>query len=123
MVQRYLPKQVDLDKILKLVKRKVLKDIPLPVTVKETQAGYLNSLYIKDEYLYLAQNKLPSHKAVIRRTETLEKIYLLLDTLLFRLNTTQEKESVLLAIPESCVDRIHLILIFFGEHQGVIKTC
>ena len=43
----------------------------LPVKIKEIQAGYLSSPYFKDIYLYLAQNKLPSSKAAIRKVETL----------------------------------------------------
>ena len=39
----YLPKQVDLDKILKIIQETVLIGTHLPVTVKEIQAGYLNS--------------------------------------------------------------------------------
>ena len=35
LVQRYLPKQVDLDKILKITQRKVLKGTHLPITAKE----------------------------------------------------------------------------------------
>ena len=50
---------------------KVLKGTHLPVEIKETQAGYLNSPYFKDIYLYLAQNKLPSSKTTIRKVETL----------------------------------------------------
>ena len=60
IVQKYLPKQVDIDKILKVIQRKVLKGTHLPITIKEIQAGYLNSPYFKDLYLYLSQNKLPS---------------------------------------------------------------
>ena len=37
----------------------------LSVTIIEIQAGYLNSSYFKDIYLYSAQNKLPSSKAAI----------------------------------------------------------
>ena len=47
----------------------------LPITVKEIQAGYLNGPYIKDIYLYLAQNRLPLSKGVTRRTETLVERY------------------------------------------------
>ena len=44
--------------------------------IKEIQAGYLTSSYFKDIYLYLAQNKLPSSKAAIRKVGVLtEKIY------------------------------------------------
>ena len=57
LVQKFLPKQPDIDKILDIIKRKVLKGIYLPLTIKEIQAGYLTSPYFKDLYLYLAQNK------------------------------------------------------------------
>ena len=64
-MQKFLPKQVDIDKILKVIQRKVLKGIPLPIAIKEIQAGYLVSPYFKDIYLYLTQNKLPSTKTAI----------------------------------------------------------
>ena len=34
IVQKYLPKQTDIDKILKIIQRKVLKGTHLPVTIK-----------------------------------------------------------------------------------------
>ena len=40
LVQRYLPKQMDIDKILKVIQRKVLKGTHLLVEIKEIQAGY-----------------------------------------------------------------------------------
>ena len=78
LVQKFLPKQADTDKILKVIQRKVLKGMHLSVMVKEIQAGYLSSFYFKDIYLYLAQNRLPSSKAAIRKVEMLAKnIYLI----------------------------------------------
>ena len=65
LVQKFLPKQTDIDKILKIIHRKVLKETYLPVIVKKMQAGYLVSSYFKDLYLYLAQNKLPITKSAI----------------------------------------------------------
>ena len=47
IVQKYLPKQTDRDKILKVVQKKVLKGTHLPITIKEIQAGYLNSPFLK----------------------------------------------------------------------------
>ena len=70
-----MPKQADIDKILKIIQRKLLKGMHLSVTVKEIQAGYLSSSYFKDIYLYLAQNILPSSKAAMRKVEMLAKIY------------------------------------------------
>ena len=49
--QKFLPMQADIDKILKIIQRRVLKGTHLPVTIKEIQAGYLVSPYFKDIYL------------------------------------------------------------------------
>ena len=101
-----MPKQTDIDKILQIIRKKVLKGTHLSLTIKEIQAAYLNSLYFKDIYQYLAQNRLPSKKAVIMKVEILAEIYILLDSLLFKLTTIPGKETALLVIPEMCTDKI-----------------
>ena len=65
----------------------------LPVKIKEIQARYLNNPYFKDIYLYLAQNKLPSSKPAIQKVEILAERYILLDSLLFKITPTPEKEN------------------------------
>ena len=92
------------------------------VEIKEIQAGYLQSSYFKDFYLYLSQNKLPSSKLTIKRIEILAEKYILLDSLLFKI--TSEKETAVLAVPETCVDKVITLYhssLFVG-HQAVIKT-
>ena len=84
----------------------------LPVTIKEIQAWYLSSPYVKDLYTYLAQNKLPSTKTAICKVETLAERYILLDSLLFKLVITPEEEMALLAIPEICADKIIMLYHF-----------
>ena len=106
LVQKFLPKQMDIDKILDIIKRKVLKGTHLPLTIKEIQAGYLSSPYFKDLYLFLSQNKLPSKRSTIKKVETLAENFVLLDSLLFKLVTTPEKETALLATQKICVDKI-----------------
>ena len=58
----------------------------------------------------------------IKRVEELAEKYILLDSLLFKVNP--EKETAVLAVPEACIDKIitlyHASL--FAGHQGVIKT-
>ena len=124
LIQNFLTKQEDIDKILKIIQCKVLKGLHLSVMIKEIQAGYLNSLYFKETYLYLAHNKLPSSKVGIRKVEALAEKYILLDSLLFKISITPDKEMAVLAILETCVDSImaqyHSSL--FAGHQGVIKT-
>ena len=67
LIHKYLPKQTDIDKILEVIQRKVLKGTHLLVEIKEIQAGYLHSSYFKNFYLYLSQNKLLSSKLAIKR--------------------------------------------------------
>ena len=57
LIQKCLPKQADIDKILKVIHRKVLEGTHLLVEVKEIQAAYLTSSHFRDIYLYLSQNK------------------------------------------------------------------
>ena len=65
LIQKFLPKQADIDKILKVIQRKVLRRMHLPVEIKEIHAQYLRSSHFKDIYLYLSQNKLPTSKTAI----------------------------------------------------------
>ena len=118
-----MPKQTDIDNILEIIRRQVLKGMHLPLTIKEIQVGYLSSLYFKDIYLYLAHNRLPSKKAAMKRVELLAERYIMLDSLLFKLTILLGKESAVLAIPEGCVDKIITLYYsnLFAGHQGVIK--
>ena len=121
-IHKYLPKQMDIDKMLEVIQRKVLKCTHLPMEIKEIQAGYLCSPYFKDLYLYLLQNKIPSLKSSIKKLETLAERYVLLDSLLFKIPS--EKESTVLVIPEKYTDKIITLYhkSLFAGHQGVIKT-
>ena len=122
LIHKFLPRQADIDKILHIIQRKVLKNTHLPIKIKEIQAGYLHSSYFKDLYQYLLQNKLPHSKPAIKKLEALSERYVLLDSLLFRINP--EKETAVLAIPEECVDKIITLYhkSLFAGHPEVIKT-
>ena len=105
-----------------MIQRKVLIDTHLPIEIKEIQVGYLCSPYFKDLYLYSSQNKLPSSQVAIRKLEILAEKYVLLDSLLLKISS--EKETTVLAVPETCADKIITLYhksLFVG-HQGVIKT-
>ena len=122
LVHKFLPKQTDIDKVLDVIQRKVLKGTNLPMEIKEIQVEYLHSPYFRDLYLYLLQNKLPSSKSAIMKLETLSEKYVLLDSLLFRISP--EKGTAVLAILEMCADKIITLYhkSLFAGHQGVIKT-
>ena len=124
LIQKFLPKQMDNDKILDIIKRKVLKGTHLPLTIKEIQVGYLSSPYFKDLYLFLSQNKLPSKRSSVKKVEMLAESFVLLVSLIFKLLTTPDKETALLTIPKICVDKITALYhaSLFAGHQGVVKT-
>ena len=123
LIETFLPKQMDIDRILEIILRKVLKGTHTPITMKEILSGYLTSPYFKDLYLYLAQNKLPSKKSAIHKVEAPAEKFILLDSLLFKLITMPDKEIVILAIPEICMDKIITLYhsSLFAGHQGIIK--
>ena len=121
-IQKFLPKQSDIDKILKVIQRKVLKGTHVLVEIKEIQVRYLTSSHFKDIYLYLSQNKLPTSKTSIRKVEMVAEGYILLHSLLFKI--TPEKEIAVLAVPETCADKIITVYhsSLFTGHEGEIKT-
>ena len=90
LIHKLLPRQTDIDKILHIIQRKLLKGTHLPVEIKEIQAGYQHSPYFKEIYQYLSQNKLPHSKLAIKKLEALSERYILLDSLLFRIYPDKE---------------------------------
>ena len=88
-----MPKQTDINKILEVIQRKVLKGAYLPVEIKEIQERYLHSPYFKDLYLYLLQNRLPSSKSAIRKLETLSEVCLIKFTILQNINRQRDSSS------------------------------
>ena len=122
LIHKFLPKQTDIDTILHIIQRKVLKGTHLLIEIKEIQAGYLHSPYFKEIYQYLSQNKLPHSKLAIKKLEALSERYILLDSLLFRIYP--DKGTAVLAIPKACADNIITLYhkSLFAGHQGVIET-
>ena len=57
----------------------------------------------------------------IKRVETLAEKYILLDSLLFKINA--EKQTAVLVVPETCIDKIITVYhsSLFTGHQEVIK--
>ena len=60
----------------------------------------------------------------MHKVETLAESFILSDSLLFKLVTTPDKGTALLAIPEICADKIIMLYhtSLFAGHQGSVKT-
>ena len=51
LVQKFLPKQADIDKIFKIIQQKIIKGTHLPMMIKEIQVGYLAISYFTEIYI------------------------------------------------------------------------
>lgn len=121
---KFLPKQIDIDKLLDAINRKVLRHSNFPDSLKDIQSAYLSSPHFRDIYLYLRQNKLPTSKRKVSKLNIISDQYMVLDTLLFKINATKDGSmKPLLCIPTSKVDvllqKYHSSLA--GGHAGVTK--
>ena len=54
----HIPKQVEIDKFLDVLKKKVIHDYTLPLSAKQLRAEYKNSPFFKDIQLHLQRNLL-----------------------------------------------------------------
>ena len=63
LVQKYLPRQVDIDRILEVIKRKVLKGTHLPFTIKENTSRLLNQSLFQRYVQLLGPKHLTTKKA------------------------------------------------------------
>ena len=110
-----------MDKILKIIQRKVLKGTHLPVTVKEMQAGYLIIPYFKDLYILHRINCLTLNQ-VLESENISRKIYTI-GFIIVQISNNTRKETTLLAISEICADNIITLYqssLFVG-HQDIVN--
>ena len=124
MTYKFLLKQGDVDKLLKQIDQKVLRDTNLSVSLKDLKTAYLSSPHFRDIYLYLMQNRMPILASAARRLETNARNYMIIDGLLFKITVGNNGElEPLLCIPTSKVnvllDRYHSSLM--GRHVGITK--
>ena len=65
---------------------------------------------------------MPSSKVAIRKVEVLAEKYILLDLLLFKIISTPDKETEVLAIPERCIHKI-ITLYHLSLFAGHLYLC
>jgi hypothetical protein len=122
-VGKFLPKQVDLQRIIDQIQNKVIRQTHLPASFKDIKSHYLKSPHFKDIYMYLKDAKTPKDK---RKSSTCiheADKYLLLDELLFKINEHKDELTTRLCIPTTLVD---MILYWYhssriGAHMGITK--
>ena len=100
MVAQNLPKQFEIDKLLKQLNRKILTQTRYPSSLKDLEAAYCDSAPFKEIYQFLRYNKLPSNRRLAKRVEASAQDYYVLGTLLFKyINQKSGDIEAVLCIP------------------------
>ena len=126
LVAKRMPKQSEIDRLMKHINKKILRDTRYPESLKDLEAAYTSSAAFRDIYIYLRYNRLPTTKQAAKRIEHLSQDYYVLGKLLFRriMHKSSPDPIPVLCIPPSRFDNIldyyHDTMV--GGHQGMTKT-
>ena len=121
---KFLPKQGEIDRLLKHIEKKVLRDINISNELRDLKAAYMESPHFRDIYINLMNGKVPFNKGATRRMENSVRDYMTLDGLLFKIVPCRKDDyETVLCIPTSkahiLMDMYHSSLI--GGHTGISK--
>ena len=109
--RKHLPRQLEINKFLESLKRKVIHDYDIPISIKELSAEYEKSPFFMDIYKYITKGHIPSaiKGHALRKLKSECEDYLVIDDILFRIKIPKDKNlepSLLLVIPETYVPTI-----------------
>ena len=124
-VVKHLPRQDNIDRLLKTLQKRHILDSEMPLTLKELQNAYLHCPDFKDIYKYLLTNFATGDKAKQQQIRNAAEDFTLADNILYRITTDDNGDIALkLAVPDQFRD--WLIHVYhdslLGGHQGVSKT-
>ena len=125
LIHKHLPRQADIDRIMIQINRKYLKRMHLPCSLKDMQAGYMQSPHFCDIYNVLMFNKYPkSRRTVEKLQQAMIGQYMVQGGLLYIYlkNNFGEHEPILCVPPSKIdvfLDQYHTSLL--GGHSGITK--
>ena len=91
MVAQSLPKQTDIDKLLRQLNRKILTQTRFPSSLKDLQAAYCGSAAFKDIYQCLRYNKLPTSRRLAKRVQANAQDFYVLGTFILNMSKTNQE--------------------------------
>ena len=91
--RKHLPRQLEINKFLESLKRKVIHDYDIPVLIKELSTEYEKSSFFMDIYKYITKGHIPSSIKghALRKLKTECEDYLVIDDVLFRIKIPKDK--------------------------------
>ena len=118
ILRSHIPKQVELDKFIESLRRKVIHDYKIPVSVKELKAEYPNSPFYRDIYKYIMKGV----NRFVGKAQRLFKIqcedYVVMEGVLFKLRyegKQQNSVSLVLCVPEK-----YIPIILHQYHDSIL---
>jgi uncharacterized short protein YbdD (DUF466 family) len=126
VIANHIPKQKELDRMMDVIKRKIIRDYNLPVEIKQLKSEQETSPFYKSTYDYLAYDILPSDRKAAKTVRIKAEQYIMCDGILFRmlLDDKGDDLTLQLAIPESLAETVisqyHDNLL--SNHQGAVRT-
>ena len=87
IIHIYIPRQSDIDKIVKNIETCIIHSLELPIQAQDLVKAYQHSTHFHDIYQYITDGKLPSSTKVQNciRAEALN--YIIINHFLFRIDT------------------------------------
>ena len=124
-IAQTMPRQTEIERLLKQLNRKVLRETRFPSSLKDMEAAYNNSAAFRDVYHYLRYNKLPPNRRLSVKIQANAQDYFLFGCLLFKQVHHKDQDTTsVLCIPPSKIDTLldyyHSTIV--GGHQGITKT-
>ena len=87
ILAKNLPKQNDIDKLMKVLNRKILTRSRFPDSLKDLETAYVQSAYFKDVYEYLRYNRLPTNVRKAYQVQVEANNYFLLGILIVQITS------------------------------------
>jgi len=125
ILRKHIPKQGEIDNILKDISKRVLRDYHLPIDSRTIRKEQLNDETFKPIIKYIETSVPPENKEAAKRVLNQSENYIVINGILFRLLMNKNGESNLtLVIPDSIVPTIFEIYhgSMISMHQGVTRT-
>ena len=85
LLAKDLPKQTDIDRLMKVLNRKILAQTRFPEPMKDLEAGYIHSGFFKDIYEYIRYNRLPTNQSKAKQIQINSINYFTIGVILYRL--------------------------------------
>ena len=129
VIRKHIPRQSDIDKIVKSIESRVIHRLELPIQAQGLVKAYQTSTCFRDIYQYITDGKLPSGTKAQNCIHAEALNYVVVNNFLFKIDTQKVKDRdkgnlLLLVIPEKykpiILHTYHDSLL--AGHQGPYRT-